>query len=82
MAMLVDRKLLNYHDKISKHWPEFACNGKENLTVEDLLRHESGLAEFGLTLNTKDLTTDNIKLNKVGSILEKCTPNNDLINVR
>jgi len=43
IAMLVDRGLLAYEDKISKHWPEFGVNGKENLTVSDLLRYEIGL---------------------------------------
>jgi CubicO group peptidase (beta-lactamase class C family) len=30
-------------DLVSKHWPEFAANGKEKVTVEHLLLHTSGL---------------------------------------
>lgn len=36
----MDRGLLNYKDLISKHWPEFGQNGKENITIEQLLSHQ------------------------------------------
>ncbi|ETN84304.1 hypothetical protein NECAME_06937 [Necator americanus] len=42
--MLVDRGRLKYSDKISSFWPEFAKQGKENITVEMVLAHTSGLA--------------------------------------
>ena len=48
MAMLVDRGLVSYQDKISKHWPEFAQKGKENIKIEDLMRHEAGFFFFFL----------------------------------
>ncbi|KAK6735173.1 hypothetical protein RB195_018388 [Necator americanus] len=44
VAMLVDRGRLKYSDKISSFWPEFAKQGKENITVEMVLAHTSGLA--------------------------------------
>ena len=34
VAILVDRGLLDYADKVAKHWPEFAANGKQDVTVE------------------------------------------------
>ena len=37
---------MNYTDKISSYWPEFGQNGKENITVADLMRHECGLPVF------------------------------------
>ena len=43
MAMQVDRGLLSYSDKVSKHWPEFGQKGKDNITVADVMRHEAGL---------------------------------------
>jgi len=33
LGSLVDRGLLKYEDKISKHWPEFAKHGKQDITV-------------------------------------------------
>jgi len=46
MATLIDRGLLNYSDKVCRHWPEFGACSKEDVTVADVLRHESGLATF------------------------------------
>ena len=41
--MLVDRGKLNYSDRVSKLWPAFGQNGKERITVEQALSHQSGL---------------------------------------
>jgi len=30
---MVDKGHLKYEEKVSKYWPEFGKNGKENLTV-------------------------------------------------
>merc|ERR1711874_198361 len=38
MASLEDKGLMKYTEKISTYWPEFGQNGKENITVADLLR--------------------------------------------
>lgn len=71
---LTSSGLMNYDDKISQHWPEFAQNGKENITVADLMRHEAGLAGLDTPVPLPSLLTENIKKNEVGSILEKSTP--------
>jgi beta-N-acetylhexosaminidase len=39
----VDRKLFSLDDKVSKHIPEFAQNGKDHITIRNLLVHTSGL---------------------------------------
>ncbi len=70
MAALVGKGLLSYSAKIADYWPEFAANGKGELTVADLMRHEAGLAVFNTSLEPRDLLTENIKLNKVGHIIE------------
>eukprot|EP00127_Corallochytrium_limacisporum_P006698 Clim_evm11s233 gene=Clim_evmTU11s233 len=44
IAMLVDRGLLDYDRPICHYWPEFAKNGKEKITVGDLMSHRAGLA--------------------------------------
>ena len=31
--MLVDRGLLKFEEKIGHYWPEFAVNGKEDVTI-------------------------------------------------
>ncbi|MEH6636568.1 MAG: serine hydrolase [Halioglobus sp.] len=75
VAWLVSKKLLNYDDKIIQHWPEFGANGKDGLTVADLMRHEAGLANFDTALDIEDLFTDNIKQNSVGRVIESHTQN-------
>lgn len=43
VAMLVDRGLLDYQQKVSYYWPEFAQQGKSGVTVQQLLSHQAGL---------------------------------------
>lgn len=35
--------LIDYDDPVAVHWPEFAQNGKENVTVRHVLSHSAGL---------------------------------------
>ena len=41
--ILIDREELNSKEKVSKYWPEYGKNGKENTTVEMILNHSAGL---------------------------------------
>lgn len=43
LHMLVDRGLADYDDPVAQHWPEFAQNGKETITIRQLLTHSAGL---------------------------------------
>ena len=43
VAMCVERGLLNYAEKVSTYWPEFAAEGKGDVTVAQLLSHRAGL---------------------------------------
>ncbi len=71
VAALVDKGLLSYDAKITEYWPEFGANGKQGLTVADLMRHEAGLANFDTSLDMQDLFAENIKQNAVGRIIEQ-----------
>jgi hypothetical protein len=42
IAILLQNKLLNYDDAVSKYWPEFGKYGKGSITIADVLRHEGG----------------------------------------
>jgi CubicO group peptidase (beta-lactamase class C family) len=46
VAMLVDRGRLRYEDRVAQHWPEFAQAGKADVTVAQILSHQSGLNGF------------------------------------
>ncbi|KAF2180145.1 beta-lactamase/transpeptidase-like protein [Zopfia rhizophila CBS 207.26] len=41
-----DRRLLDVNDPISKYWPEFGINGKENITIEQALSHRAGIPQM------------------------------------
>ena len=43
---LVDRGLLDYDTPVAEYWPEFGANGKDDITVRDVLRHRSGLSHL------------------------------------
>ncbi|RIB03586.1 beta-lactamase/transpeptidase-like protein [Gigaspora rosea] len=64
IAYLVDRGLLNYDEKISKYWPEFAQGNKENVTLLDLVNHRAGVTYLDRQL-TKSELEDLDKLAKI-----------------
>jgi CubicO group peptidase (beta-lactamase class C family) len=70
MASLVGKGLLKYDARITEYWPEFGASGKQTLTVAELMRHEAGLAAFDTSIEPEDLLTENIKVNKIGRIIE------------
>ncbi len=46
IMLCYDKKLLSLDDKVSKFIPQFAVNDKENITIRNLLLHNSGLPAF------------------------------------
>lgn len=45
-VILASRGQLSYTDKVAQYWPEFAENGKADVTVAMLLSHQGGLCGF------------------------------------
>ena len=43
VMQLVEKGKLNLQDPVSKYWPEFETNGKEEINLHQLLTHYSGL---------------------------------------
>ena len=43
LAVAHSRGWLNYDERVCAYWPEFAQNGKEQITVRQLLSHQAGL---------------------------------------
>lgn len=44
VLLLINDGQLSPYDKVSKYWPEFAVNGKQDIEIRHLLSHTSGLA--------------------------------------
>jgi aarF domain-containing kinase len=52
--LLAERGLIDLHAPVSKYWPEFAVNGKEMITVAQVLNHQAGLANVGMNEMSRD----------------------------
>ncbi|KAF4537647.1 Beta-lactamase [Lasiodiplodia theobromae] len=53
--ILIDRGLLSPYEKVSKYWPEFATNGKQDVEVRHLLSHSSGLSGWEAPVTLSDV---------------------------
>jgi CubicO group peptidase (beta-lactamase class C family) len=43
LLVLVEREQLAFDDTVARHWPQFAAEGKDRVTVSQLLSHQAGL---------------------------------------
>lgn len=55
LALCHSRGQFAYSDKVAKHWEAFGQNGKENITIEQLLQHRAGLSAIDKTLNIQTI---------------------------
>ncbi|KAK9424415.1 putative Beta-lactamase-related domain-containing protein [Seiridium unicorne] len=55
LLKLVDQGRVSVNDKVAKHWPEFAANGKENIEIRHILSHSSGVAGWEKPLTMEGL---------------------------
>ncbi len=46
LAVAHSRGWLDYQERVATYWPEFAQNGKQDVTVRQLLAHQAGLFAF------------------------------------
>ena len=54
LYMLKERDKIAYDDLVSKHWPEFAQNGKETVTIRHILTHRGGFPQTPESLPPSD----------------------------
>jgi CubicO group peptidase (beta-lactamase class C family) len=59
-AMIVDRGLATYEDRVSKYWPEFGAEGKEAVTIAQLLSHQAGLTGFLMPTTLSELLSTDV----------------------
>lgn len=53
MALAHSRGWLDYEQRVCRYWPEFAQQGKEQITVRQLLSHQAGLHALDERLNRR-----------------------------
>jgi CubicO group peptidase (beta-lactamase class C family) len=70
VALANSRGLVDYDERVSKFWPEFAQEEKEKITVRQLLSHQAEL--FGSSVHlTKDLISD---FDRLATVLSRERP--------
>ncbi len=70
LAMLNSRGSLDYEERVASYWPEFAENGKEKVTVRQLISHQAGLAALDEPLDWAALAD----LDRMSQILARQRP--------
>ncbi|HVP20726.1 MAG TPA: serine hydrolase domain-containing protein [Anaerolineaceae bacterium] len=70
MALANSHGWLDYEEKVCTYWPEFAQNGKEKVTVRQLLSHQAGLLALDGTVN-KEVASD---LDRLAVVLAQQKP--------
>lgn len=55
IARLVQSGALSYDDRVAQHWPEFAPNSKEHITVGQMLSHQAGLIGVDASLDLDEI---------------------------
>ena len=55
VALANSKGLLDYDERVATYWPEFAQNGKERITVRQLLAHQAGLCAIDERLSSRNL---------------------------
>jgi CubicO group peptidase (beta-lactamase class C family) len=70
LAVAHSRGWLDYEEHVRTYWPEFAQNGKESITVRQLLAHQAGLFAFDEPV-AKGVVAD---LDRLGSVLARQRP--------
>jgi CubicO group peptidase (beta-lactamase class C family) len=53
MALAHSRGLYEYDERVAKYWPEFAQNGKEQISIRQLLAHQAGLYALDKRVDVK-----------------------------
>jgi CubicO group peptidase (beta-lactamase class C family) len=57
---LADRGLLAYDEPVAAYWPEFAANGKQAITVRQLMTHQAGLDALAPAARNLDEMLDHV----------------------
>ena len=70
VAVANSRGWIDYDAPVAEYWPEFAQNGKEAITVRQLLSHEAGLVWIDEPLHFEDLHD----LDYVAAVLSRQKP--------
>ena len=67
IALAMEKGLLKYEEKVSTYWPEFASNGKKDITIGMLMSHQAGICSPE-TRNVDDYYNQNLMAEKLSGM--------------
>ena len=70
LAIAHSRGWLDYEERVATYWPEFARNGKQDITVRQLLAHQAGLFAFDEPVD-RSVVAD---LDRLAMVMARQTP--------
>ncbi len=70
LALAHSRGWLDYDERVATYWPEFAQQGKETITVRQLLAHQAGLFAFDEPVD-RDVVAD---LDRLATVMARHKP--------
>ena len=70
LAVAHSRGWLDYEERVCTYWPEFAQQGKQNISVRQLLAHQAGLFAFDEPVDRRDVAN----LDRLAAIMARQKP--------
>ena len=70
LAIAHSRGWLDYDERVATYWPEFAQNGKQDITVRQLLAHQAGLFAFDEPVDRNTVAD----LNQLAAVMARQKP--------
>jgi CubicO group peptidase (beta-lactamase class C family) len=70
LALAHSRGWLDYEERVSTYWPEFGQNGKQQITVRQLLAHQAGLFAFDEPVDRSTVED----LDRLAAVMARHTP--------
>ncbi|KHJ75765.1 beta-lactamase [Oesophagostomum dentatum] len=70
LAMVLDQQGVSYKIKVAEFWPEFAQNGKANISILNVVLHQAGLPYTDKTITRADV----VDWKRMSKYFEEATP--------
>lgn len=72
--ILVDKGFIEYDQYICHYWPNFKNNGKDKITIRQILSHQSGLHRMPYPFEEKHLLDEKFMLNYIENMIPAYDP--------
>jgi CubicO group peptidase (beta-lactamase class C family) len=67
VALLVQDGVLDWDEKVSRYWPEFAVQGKKDILLRELVSHRAGLVGTDEGFTLEEIADDRVVAKRLGA---------------